>query len=107
VRHVSWYEPPVYELLASRGVALVHDDGEGHAPSPLDTIGATAPFAYLRLRSEIPYDDAAIRTWASVVAEHVRAGKDVYAYLRHDDDGQMGVAAVTLRERLLADGLSA
>ncbi len=107
VRHASWYDPAVYELLATRGVALVHDDGEGHAPSPLDTIGTTAPFAYLRLRSEIPYDDAQVRTWASVIAEQVRAGKDVYAYLRHDDDGQMGVAAVKLRELLAADGLSA
>jgi uncharacterized protein YecE (DUF72 family) len=107
VRHASWYAPPVYELLASRGVALVHDDGEGHAPSPLDTIGATAPFAYLRLRSEIPYDDAAIRTWASVIAEQVRAARDVYAYLRHDEDGQMGVAAVKLRELLLAERISA
>jgi len=107
VRHASWYEPPVYELLASRGVALVHDDGEGHAPSPLGTVGATAPFAYLRLRAEIPYDDAAIRRWASVIAEQVRAGRDVHAYFRHDDDGRMGVAAVRLRALLLAEGLSA
>ncbi|MBI2324700.1 MAG: DUF72 domain-containing protein [Chloroflexi bacterium] len=107
VRHPSWYDPAVYELLATRGVALVHDDGEGHAPSPLETIGATAPFAYLRLRSETPYEDDAIRRWASVVAEQVRAGKDVYAYLRHDDDGQMGVAALRLRELLITDGITA
>jgi uncharacterized protein YecE (DUF72 family) len=106
-RHPSWYEPAVYELLAARGVALVHDDGEGHAPSPLETIGATAPFAYLRLRSETPYEDEAIRRWASVVAEQVRAGKDVYAYLRHDDDGQMGLAALRLRELVLDDGIAA
>jgi len=107
VRHASWYDPAVYDLLATRGVALVHDDGEGHAPSPLETVGATAPFAYLRLRSETPYDEAAIARWARVIAEHVRAGKDVFCYLRHDDDGQMGVAAVRLRELLAAEGLSA
>lgn len=107
VRHPSWYEPAVYELLAARGVALVHDDGEGHAPSPLETLGATAPFAYLRLRSETPYDDDAIRRWAGVIAERVRAGKDVYAYLRHDEDGQMGLAAVRLRDLLRAEGLAA
>ncbi|MDE3111418.1 MAG: DUF72 domain-containing protein [Chloroflexota bacterium] len=98
VRHASWYAPEVYELLAARGVALVHDDGEGHAPSPLATLGATAPFAYLRLRSETPYDDAQVARWAAVIAEQVQAGRDVYAYLRHDDDGQMGVAALKLRE---------
>lgn len=107
VRHPSWYEPPVYELLGSRGVALVHDDGEGHAPSPIETVGATAPFAYLRLRSETPYEDDAIAKWAGVVADQVRAGRDVYAYLRHDDDGRMGVAAVKLRELVGAEGIAA
>lgn len=107
VRHPSWYEPPVYELLAARGVALVHDDGEGHAPSPLETIGATAPFAYLRLRSETPYDDAAIARWAELIADRVRAGQDVYAYLRHDDDGQMGLAALRLRDLVRAEGIEA
>lgn len=107
VRHPSWYEPAVYDLLAARGVALVHDDGEGHAPSPLETLGATAPFAYLRLRSETPYEEDALRRWAGVVAEHVRAGKDVYAYFRHDDDGRMGVAALRLRELLWEAGIGA
>lgn len=107
VRHPSWYEPAVYDLLASRGVALVHDDGEGHAPSPLDTLGATAPFAYVRLRSEEPYDEDAIRRWAAVISEHLRSGKDVYAYLRHDDDGGMGLAALRLRELLREDGVAA
>lgn len=107
VRHQSWYEAPVYELLRARGVALVHDDGEGHAPSPLETIGATAPFAYLRLRSETPYDDDAIRKWAALIAAQVRAGRDVYAYLRHDDDGEMGVAALRLRDLVRAEGIAA
>jgi uncharacterized protein YecE (DUF72 family) len=100
VRHASWYASEVYDLLAARGVALVHDDGEGHAPSPLDTIGATAPFAYLRLRSEMPYDDAQIARWAALAREQVRAGRDAYVYLRHDEDGTMGVAALKLRELL-------
>ena len=107
VRDPSWYAAPVYDLLAARGVALVHDDGEGHAPSPLETIGATAPFAYLRLRSETPYGDDAIATWTRVIAERVRAGKDVYAYLRHDDDGEMGVAALRLRELVRTEGIEA
>jgi uncharacterized protein YecE (DUF72 family) len=107
VRHDSWYAPEVYELLALRGVALVHDDGEGHAPSPLATLGATAPFAYLRLRSEVPYDDARSSWWASVIRAQLAAGKDVYAYLRHDEDGVMGVAAVKLRDLLVAEGVAA
>lgn len=103
VRHDSWYAPEVYELLSLRGVALVHDDGEGHAPSPLETLGATAPFAYLRLRAEEPYTEDAIARWASVIREHMAAGKDVYAYLRHDEDGTMGLSALRLRELLGAE----
>lgn len=106
VRHASWYVPEIYELLALRGVALVHDDGEGHAPSPLETVGATAPFAYLRLRSET-YTEEDLRRWAGVIAEQLRADRDVYAYLRHDEDGAMGVAAIRLRELLRGDGLDA
>ena len=34
-------------------------------------------------------------------------GRDVYAYFRHDDDGQMGLAALRLRELLMAEGLEA
>jgi len=104
VRHPSWYVSEVYELLAARGVALVHDDGEGHAPSPLETIGATAPFAYLRLRSETPYDEDALRRWAGVVGEQLRAERDAYAYMRHDEDGEMGLGAVRLRELLASEG---
>lgn len=104
VRDPSWYEPSVYELLTTRGTALVHDDGEGHAPSPLETIGATAPFAYLRLRSEIPYDEDALRVWAGRVGEQLAQGRDVYVYFRHDDDGQMGLAALRLRELLHEEG---
>jgi uncharacterized protein YecE (DUF72 family) len=107
VRHASWYAPEVYELLALRGVALVHDDGEGHAPSPLETLGATAPFVYLRLRSEVPYEDADVSRWAAVIRAQLDAGKDVYAYLRHDEDGQMGLAAVKLRDTLAAEGVAA
>jgi uncharacterized protein YecE (DUF72 family) len=103
VRHSSWYAPEVYELLALRGVALVHDDGEGHAPSPLESLGATAPFAYLRLRSVEPYGDDAIARWAGVIREQLAAGKDVHAYLRHDEDGTMGLSALRLRELLGVD----
>ena len=49
------------------------------APSPVETIGQTADFAYVRLRA---------------------SGKDVYAYFRHDDDGSNGVSAEQLRDAL-------
>ncbi len=96
-RDASWYAPAVYELLSLRNVALCHAAGE-RAPSPLETAGATADFAYLRLRDAGGYDDAAVATWAGRCRGLLERGKDVYAYFRHDDDGSNGLSA----EKLLA-----
>jgi len=97
VRHPSWYDPAVYELLGLRGVALTHAEGE-RAPSPLDTLAATAPFAYVRLRAEEGYGEAAVAAWAERLRALLTSGKDVYAYFRHDEDGANGLAAERLRE---------
>jgi len=102
VRDPSWYDPAVYELLAARGVSLVHGEGE-KAPSPVETLGTTASFAYVRLRAREGYDEEAIARWAERLHGLRAAGKDVYAYFRHDEDGSNGVAAERLRD-LLASG---
>jgi uncharacterized protein YecE (DUF72 family) len=99
VRDPSWYDDEVYGLLRARNVALVHAEGE-RAPSPLETIGATADFAYIRLRAREGYDPAAVATWAERLQAARASGKDVYAYFRHDDDGSNGVAAEQLRDAL-------
>ena len=99
VRDPSWYHDDVYGLLQARNVALVHAEGE-RAPSPLETIGATADFAYIRLRAREGYDPAAVATWAERLQAARASGKDVYAYFRHDDDGSNGVAAEQLRDAL-------
>ncbi len=99
VRDPSWYVPETYEILKLRGVALVHAEGE-KAPSPLETIGATAPFAYVRLRDDRGYDDAALATWTARLRAQLDAGRDVYAYLKHDEDGSNGLSAEKLRDML-------
>ncbi len=99
VRDASHYVPETYEILSLRNIGLVHADGE-RAPSPLDTLGATADFAYLRLRSATGYDDAAVDAWAQRCRALLEAGKDVFAYLRHDEDGSNGLAAERLRDLL-------
>jgi uncharacterized protein YecE (DUF72 family) len=99
VRDPSWYADEVYALLAARNVALVHAEGE-RAPSPLDALDRTADFAYVRLRAREGYDAAAIATWAERLTAVRDAGKDVYAYFRHDDDGSNGLAAEALRDAL-------
>ena len=98
-RDASWYVPEVYEILALRKVALCHAEGE-RAPSPLGTLEGAADFAYLRLRDERGYDDAAVALWAGRCSALLAQGTDVYAYFRHDDDGSNGIAAELLRRAL-------
>lgn len=99
VRDPSWYVEDVYELLRTAGVALVHAEGE-KAPSPVETIGAIAPFAYVRLRNAAGYGAAAVDAWAKRLGEMRDAGKDVYAYFRHDEDGANALSAMRLRDLL-------
>jgi uncharacterized protein YecE (DUF72 family) len=101
VRDPSWYADEVYELLRTAGVALVHADGE-RAPSPVETLGTIAPFAYARLRNESGYDDAAVSAWAARLRRLLAAGRDVYAYFRHDDTGANALSAEHLRDLVAA-----
>ena len=99
VRDASWYVDEVYELLRTANVALVHAEGE-KAPSPVETVGATADFAYVRLRAREGYPDDAVDAWAARLAALLATGKDVYAYFRHDDDGSNALSAMRLRDAL-------
>jgi uncharacterized protein YecE (DUF72 family) len=97
VRDPSWYVEDVYELLRTAGVALVHAEGE-RAPSPVDTLGVNAPFVYARLRNRAGYDETSLGAWAGRLREQIGAGKDVYAYFRHDDTGGNALSAERLRD---------
>ena len=99
VRDPSWYVEPVYELLRTANVPLVHAEGE-QQPSPIETLGTTAGFAYVRLRAREGYSRAAVDTWARRLGAIRDGGKDVYAYFRHDDDGSNALSAMRLRDAL-------
>ena len=99
VRDPSWYVPEVYDLLSAANVPLVHAEGE-KAPSPVETLGATADFAYARLRERNGYPDDAVDAWAGRLRPILDAGKDVYAYFRHDDDGSNALSAERLRRAI-------
>jgi uncharacterized protein YecE (DUF72 family) len=101
VRDPSWYVDDVYELLRTAGVAIVHAEGE-RAPSPVETLGTTSAFAYARLRKREGYTEDDIKTWAARFRPMLEAGKDVYAYFRHDDTGANALSAERLRDLLAA-----
>jgi len=99
VRDASWYVQEVYDLLRTANVPLVHAEGE-KAPSPVETLGATADFAYARLRERSGYPDDAVDAWVGRLRVFLDSGKDVYAYFRHDDDGSNALSAERLRRSL-------
>ncbi len=99
VRDPSWYAAEVYDLLGAANVALVHAEGE-KAPSPVETLGATADFAYTRLRNRSGYSDDAVDAWAERLGAVLASGKDVYAYFRHDEDGSNALSAERLRRAI-------
>jgi uncharacterized protein YecE (DUF72 family) len=101
VRNPSWYVDDVFELLRTAGVSIVHAEGE-KAPAPVETLGMTAPFAYVRLRKREGYTDDDVDAWSERLRPMLEAGKDVYAYFRHDDTGANALSAERLRERLAA-----
>jgi len=74
VRDPSWYVDEVYELLHTAGVALVHAEGE-RAPSPVETLGISAPYVYVRLRHREGYDEARVGAWAERLREMLGAGR--------------------------------
>ena len=98
-RDASWYVTEVYDLLRTANVALVHAEGE-KAPSPVETLGTTADFAYTRLRDRDGYSGDAVDTWADRLRALLASGKDVYAYFRHDEDGSNALSAERLRRAI-------
>lgn len=81
-RHVSWFEEPTFEALRSANVAFCVSEGD-KLDSPRI---ATADFCYARLRKET-YEAEELRSWRGWFEEQSLAGRDVFAYLKHDEAG--------------------
>lgn len=84
-RHPSWYEKPVFDLLAEHDAALCISDHHD-APAPWE---ATASFVYVRGHGPGGgyagrYPDDALRTWAERLAAWRDDGRDVYCYFDND-----------------------
>jgi uncharacterized protein YecE (DUF72 family) len=77
-RHPSWHVEAVNRLIESAGHAVCHADGE-EDPGP---VGRGA-FLYFRLRREA-YGRAALSAWRRRFQEYAEAGRDVYAYFKHE-----------------------
>ncbi|KPK65251.1 MAG: hypothetical protein AMS21_05230 [Gemmatimonas sp. SG8_38_2] len=94
-RHVSWFVDDVFQLLSDGGAALCISEGD-----KLDTPRvATGDFVYTRLRKD-EYTDADLTDWHAWMTEQAKQGRDVFAYLKHDEAGESPENTL----RLLAGG---
>jgi uncharacterized protein YecE (DUF72 family) len=84
VRHDSWLEDDVLDLLRARRCALCVSDTD-EAPDP--ELYPTAPWGYLRLRRE-NYDDKGMKAWLKRIREQGEGGwEQAYVFFKHEDAG--------------------
>ncbi len=95
VRHPSWHTEEMYALLRKHETALCHAESDKEpAPEVL-----TAPFTYLRLRRD-EYTTKQLADWRARIAAWLARGIDVFAYLKHEEEGK----APAYARKLLASG---
>jgi uncharacterized protein YecE (DUF72 family) len=79
-RHDSWFVDSTWEILKSRGVALcVAETEERTTPDVV-----TGPFAYYRFRKP-SYTEEERSGMVTRIGEHIAAGRDVFAYFKHEE----------------------
>ena len=95
LRHATWFDDDVYELLRNHGVALVLT-GEREV--------FTAPWTYVRLHHGVRgrrgnYSESELREWA----DRIRGWRaDVYAYYNNDWEAFAAKNAARLKELVYA-----
>ena len=91
-RHESWFADPTWDLLKSHGMALcVAETEERITPDVV-----TAPFVYYRFR-KANYEPEERRSMVTRIGEHMAAGRDVFAYFKHEETPEGALFAVNLR----------
>jgi uncharacterized protein YecE (DUF72 family) len=103
LRHPSWNDPAVYELLERHRAAYVVMSGAGLACVPR----ATTDLVYVRMHGPDQhaiyagsYDDDELRGWADRITEWDGEGRDVWMYFNNDLGGHAVRNALKLRELL-------
>jgi uncharacterized protein YecE (DUF72 family) len=90
-RHDSWFSDSTWELLKSHGVALcVAETEERVTPDVL-----TAAFVYYRFRKP-NYTSEERNSMVARIGEHLTAGRDVFAYFKHEETPEGALYAVNL-----------
>jgi uncharacterized protein YecE (DUF72 family) len=87
-RHPSWFTEETYETLRGRSVALCVAETEELTTPEV----ATANFVYYRFRKpNYPPDER--QAMVDRIREHLGAGRDVYAYFKHEETPEGAIYA--------------
>lgn len=87
-RHPSWFTEETYEILRGRSVALCVAETEELTTPEV----ATAGFVYYRFRKpNYPPDER--QAMVDRIREHLGAGRDVYAYFKHEETPEGAIYA--------------
>jgi uncharacterized protein YecE (DUF72 family) len=102
VRHPSFVDPTLPDLLRAHGIGLVAASAAAAWPYLEDV---TADFAYARLHGDTElyasgYSDEALDTWAARVRGWLAAGFDVHVYFDNDMKVKAPTDAIGLMTRL-------
>lgn len=79
LKHPSWHTPDIADRIAAAGATLCLSDREGKAPDGLPP----GPIGYVRLRGGT-YSSTQRARWAGLLGAEA-AGRDVYAFVKHDE----------------------
>ena len=103
LRHPSWNDPAVYQLLERHRAAYVVMSGGGLACVPQ----ATTDLVYIRMHGPDQgpiyagsYSNDELRRWADRIAQWDRDGRDVWVYFNNDLGGHAVRDALSVRELL-------
>jgi uncharacterized protein YecE (DUF72 family) len=102
VRHPSFVDPTLPDLLRAHGIGLVAADAAADWPYLEDV---TSDFAYARLHGDTElyasgYSDEALDTWAARVRDWLAAGFDTHVYFDNDMKVKAPTDAIGLMARL-------
>jgi uncharacterized protein YecE (DUF72 family) len=90
-RHDSWFSDATWELLKAHGAGLcVAETEERTTPDE-----ATAGFVYYRFRKP-SYSGEERNAMLARIREHLAAGRDVFAYFKHEETPEGALYAVDL-----------
>ncbi|MGB7584789.1 MAG: DUF72 domain-containing protein [Terriglobales bacterium] len=94
-RHVSWFTDEVYELLKKNNRALCVAETEERVTPDV----TTADFAYYRYRKP-DYTPEERQTMIGRIRDHLAAGRDVFAYFKHEETPEGAMYAADLLKEM-------